>query len=74
MGACAEALDTFELGSKRAGQHERAGVTARRVFLSFPDQHPFVKARSVYRQGCQFSGVLQVFDMEILAVGMDVPR
>lgn len=50
-------------------------MSLQRVYLyPSPTLHPFVKAPSVYRQGCQFSRVLQVFDMEILAVGMDVPR
>lgn len=68
------------LTGQRENRGERAGeraccVSSRCVYL-YPSQtqHPFVKARSAYSQGCQFSGMLQVFDMEILAVGMDVPR
>lgn len=73
-GGTDTSVGTFQMGSERTGGTRALCAISMRVFISFPTQHPFVTARSTHRQGCQLGGMLQVFDMEILAVGMDVPH
>lgn len=73
-GAQAPPWGCFRWAAREQGEREHC-VPSRCVYLyPSPTQDPFVTARSTHRQGCQLGGMLQVFDMEILAVGMDVPR
>lgn len=74
-GLCRLRRQTCKIGGGRKSPHMQITCHSN-VCIYIPHRHtiPFVKPLSVCSQGCQFRSTLQVFDMEILAVGMDVPH